>query len=120
MGDTEPSEQSRTQPHTQTAHTQPTQTQWQYGYYLKGDYRFQALRYQMEEQHRGVLRDWQTMLVAACAVRGLQLEMGVGLSAYDDGVLITRVGSRIVVFLSTSTAPDAELATAVATLLTGE
>jgi hypothetical protein len=120
LGHTEPSEQNRTQPHTHTTHTQHTHEQWQYGYYLKGDYRFQALRYRMEAQHRGVLRDWQTMLVAACASRGLRLEMGVGLSAYDDGVRITRVGSRLVVFLSASTAPNAELATAVATLLTGE
>jgi hypothetical protein len=117
LGHTEASEQNRTQPHTHTTHTQQ---QWQYGYYLRGDYRFQALRYRMEAQHRGVLRDWQTMLVAACASRGLRLEMGVGLSAYDDGVRITRVGSRLVVFLSVNDTPSAELATAVATLLTGE
>lgn len=118
LGHTEESEQNPTlASHTHTPHTPE---QWRYGYYLRGDYRFQALRYRMEAQHRGVLRDWQTMLVAACASRGLRLEMGVGLSAHDEGVRVTRVGSHLVVFLSVNDAPSAELATAVATILTGE
>lgn len=117
VGHTGASEQNPTlTPH----HTHITPEQWRYGYYLRGDYRFQALRYRMEAQHRGVLRDWQTMLVAACASRGLRLEMGVGLSAHDEGVRVTRVGSHLVVFLSVNDAPSAELATAVATILTGE
>lgn len=119
LGHNEASEQNPTLT-PNTHHTNTTPEQWRYGYYLRGDYRFQALRYRMEAQHRGVLRDWQTMLVAACASRGLRLEMGVGLSAHDEGVRVTRVGSHLVVFLSVNDAPSAELATAVATILTGE
>lgn len=106
------SEQNRNQPQL----TSPQQ-QWQYSYYLKGSGSFRGRYRQFEGQHREVLRNWQTMLVTAFASRRLRVEMGVGLSASDQGVYVTRVGYRLVAFINIDESPTEALASAVASMI---